>query len=180
MSTSRTSRTTQSTPPHPATRAAVRSTSTAVSPRELLCLALPTGHRGQQGDQFQRLRRRQRGLRRPRYLGVGPRTIEVDNCQIEMNGQNSAIVAGANGSPTQVSVTNSDYDEGPASPKKQVRTSNWATASVPIPRQLSRMAFQPPRSRRIGRFELNPFSADASLHTFRSPLTHPFTRSVLR
>jgi len=33
MSTSRTSRTTQSTPPHPATRAAVRSTSTAVSPR---------------------------------------------------------------------------------------------------------------------------------------------------
>jgi len=74
---------------------------------------------------------------------VGPRTIEVDNCQIEMNGQNSAIVAGANGSPTQVSVTNSDYDEGPASPKKQVRTSNWATASVPIPRQLSRMAFQP-------------------------------------
>ncbi|MFB1065106.1 hypothetical protein [Natrinema sp. H-ect4] len=51
------------------------------------------------------------------YVGRGiwawaPGTIEVDNCQIEMNGQNSAIVAGANGSPTQVSVTNSDYDEG--------------------------------------------------------------------
>ena len=51
------------------------------------------------------------------YVGRGiwawaPGTVEVDNCQIEMNGQNSAIVAGANGSPTQVSVTNSDYDEG--------------------------------------------------------------------
>ncbi|WP_226042299.1 hypothetical protein [Natrinema sp. DC36] len=50
------------------------------------------------------------------YVGRGiwawaPGTIEVDNCQIEMNGQNSAIVAGANGSPTEVSVTNSDYDD---------------------------------------------------------------------
>ncbi|QLK26723.1 hypothetical protein HYG81_03645 [Natrinema zhouii] len=51
------------------------------------------------------------------YVGRGiwawaPGTIEVDNCQIEMNGQNSAIVAGANGSPTQVSVTNTNYDDG--------------------------------------------------------------------
>ncbi|MFC6767462.1 hypothetical protein [Natrinema soli] len=50
------------------------------------------------------------------YAGRGiwawaPGTVEVDNCQIEMNGQNSAIVAGANGNPTEVAVTNSDYDD---------------------------------------------------------------------
>lgn len=50
------------------------------------------------------------------YVGRGiwgwaPGTIEVDNCQIQMNGQNKAIVAGANGNPTEISVTESDYDD---------------------------------------------------------------------
>ncbi|ELY84837.1 hypothetical protein [Natrialba taiwanensis] len=50
------------------------------------------------------------------YQGRGiwawaPGTIEVDNCQIEMNGQNTAIDAGANGSATEVVVSDSDYDE---------------------------------------------------------------------
>ncbi|WP_254524312.1 hypothetical protein [Natrinema caseinilyticum] len=50
------------------------------------------------------------------YVGRGiwgwaPGTIEVEDCQIEMNGQNSAIVAGANGKPTELVVKNSDYDE---------------------------------------------------------------------
>ena len=50
------------------------------------------------------------------YVGRGiwawaPGTIEVDNCQIEMNGQNTAIDAGANGNPTEVVVTASEYDE---------------------------------------------------------------------
>ncbi|MFC4541775.1 hypothetical protein ACFO5R_07525 [Halosolutus amylolyticus] len=50
------------------------------------------------------------------YAGRGvwawaPGTIEVEGCQIEMNGQNTAIDAGANGSATTVSVRDSDYDE---------------------------------------------------------------------
>ncbi|WP_222918373.1 hypothetical protein [Natrinema sp. SYSU A 869] len=50
------------------------------------------------------------------YVGRGiwgwaPGTIEVEGCQIEMNGQNTAIDAGANGSPTEINVTDSDYDE---------------------------------------------------------------------
>ncbi|WP_049923638.1 hypothetical protein [Halopiger djelfimassiliensis] len=50
------------------------------------------------------------------YQGRGiwawaPGTIEVDNCQLEMNGQNVAIDAGANGSATEVVVTETDYDE---------------------------------------------------------------------
>ncbi|OIB57167.1 hypothetical protein [Natrialba sp. SSL1] len=50
------------------------------------------------------------------YQGRGiwawaPGTIEVDNCQLEMNGQNVAIDAGANGNPTDVVVTDTDYDE---------------------------------------------------------------------
>ena len=50
------------------------------------------------------------------YVGRGiwawaPGTIEVENCQLEMNGQNNAIVAGANGNPTEVAVRKSDYDE---------------------------------------------------------------------
>ncbi|WP_226007314.1 hypothetical protein [Natrinema salinisoli] len=50
------------------------------------------------------------------YVGRGiwawaPGTVEVEGCQIEMNGQNNAIVAGANGNPTEVTVTDSDYDD---------------------------------------------------------------------
>lgn len=50
------------------------------------------------------------------YVGRGiwgwaPGTIEVEDCQIEMNGQNTAIVAGANGNPTEVTVAETDYDE---------------------------------------------------------------------
>ncbi|PCR89146.1 hypothetical protein [Natrinema ejinorense] len=50
------------------------------------------------------------------YVGRGiwawaPGTVEVEGCQIEMNGQNNAIVAGANGNPTEVVVTESDYDD---------------------------------------------------------------------
>ncbi|WP_049900240.1 hypothetical protein [Natrinema altunense] len=51
------------------------------------------------------------------YVGRGiwgwaPGTIEVEDCQIEMNGQNTAIDAGANGNPTEIAVTNTDYDDG--------------------------------------------------------------------
>ncbi|SEP73576.1 hypothetical protein [Natrinema salaciae] len=50
------------------------------------------------------------------YVGRGiwawaPGTIEVEGCQIEMNGQNTAIDAGANGNATEVVVTETDYDE---------------------------------------------------------------------
>ncbi|WP_049925545.1 hypothetical protein [Halopiger goleimassiliensis] len=49
------------------------------------------------------------------YQGRGiwawaPGTIEVENCQLEMNGQNVAIAAGANGDATTVEVSDSDYD----------------------------------------------------------------------
>ncbi|SEH18062.1 hypothetical protein SAMN04487967_3587 [Natronorubrum sediminis] len=40
-----------------------------------------------------------------------PGTIEVENCQIEMNGHNSAIDAGANGQGTDVALIDSQYDE---------------------------------------------------------------------
>lgn len=40
-----------------------------------------------------------------------PGTIEVDGCQIEMNGTNTAIDAGANGNGTEVVVSDTDYDE---------------------------------------------------------------------
>lgn len=51
------------------------------------------------------------------YVGRGiwawaPGTVEVEDCQIEMNGQNTAIDAGANGNPTEVVVTDSEYDDG--------------------------------------------------------------------
>ncbi len=50
------------------------------------------------------------------YAGRGiwawaPGTIEVEGCQIEMNGQNTAIDAGANGAGTTVTVRDTDYDE---------------------------------------------------------------------
>ncbi|APW99274.1 hypothetical protein CHINAEXTREME_16500 [Halobiforma lacisalsi AJ5] len=50
------------------------------------------------------------------YAGRGiwawaPGTIEVENCQIEMNGQNTAIDAGANGKATDVVVKDTDYDD---------------------------------------------------------------------
>ncbi len=50
------------------------------------------------------------------YAGRGiwawsPGTVEVDDCQLEMNGQNVAIDAGANGQATTVTVTDTDYDE---------------------------------------------------------------------
>ncbi|OAQ54445.1 hypothetical protein HTG_02535 [Natrinema mahii] len=50
------------------------------------------------------------------YVGRGiwawaPGTVEVEGCQIEMNGQNTAIDAGANGNPTEVVVADSEYDE---------------------------------------------------------------------
>lgn len=50
------------------------------------------------------------------YVGRGiwawaPGTIEVDGCQLAMNGNNNAIVAGANGDATDVVVTNTEYDE---------------------------------------------------------------------
>ncbi|AGB39127.1 hypothetical protein Natoc_3395 [Natronococcus occultus SP4] len=41
-----------------------------------------------------------------------PGTVEVEGCQIEMNGANTAIDAGANGNGTDVVVSNTDYDEG--------------------------------------------------------------------
>jgi hypothetical protein len=40
-----------------------------------------------------------------------PGTIEVEGCQIEMNGANTAIDAGANGDGTTVVVSDTDYDE---------------------------------------------------------------------
>lgn len=40
-----------------------------------------------------------------------PGTIEVDGCQIEMNGANTAIDAGANGNGTEVVVSDTDYDD---------------------------------------------------------------------
>jgi hypothetical protein len=51
------------------------------------------------------------------YVGRGiwawaPGTVAVENCQIDMNGQNTAIVAGANGNPTEVVVEGSEYDDG--------------------------------------------------------------------
>ncbi|TYT63529.1 hypothetical protein [Natrialba swarupiae] len=50
------------------------------------------------------------------YQGRGiwawaPGTVEVENCQLEMNGQNVAIDAGANGQGTTVAVRDTDYDE---------------------------------------------------------------------
>ncbi|SDQ94736.1 hypothetical protein [Natronobacterium texcoconense] len=50
------------------------------------------------------------------YQGRGiwawaPGTVEVEGCQIEMNGHNVAIDAGANGNPTEVLVSDTDYDE---------------------------------------------------------------------
>ncbi|OLZ40409.1 hypothetical protein A6E15_05150 [Natrinema saccharevitans] len=50
------------------------------------------------------------------YVGRGiwawaPGTVEVEGCQIEMNGQNTAIDAGANGNPTEVVIADSEYDE---------------------------------------------------------------------
>ncbi|RQG91257.1 hypothetical protein EA462_04505 [Natrarchaeobius halalkaliphilus] len=50
------------------------------------------------------------------YQGRGiwawaPGTVEVENCQLEMNGQNTAIDAGANGQATTVVVRETDYDE---------------------------------------------------------------------
>ncbi len=41
-----------------------------------------------------------------------PGTIEVENCQLEMNGANQSIVAGANGQGTSVVVSDTDYDTG--------------------------------------------------------------------
>ena len=41
-----------------------------------------------------------------------PGTIEVEDCQIEMNGHHTAIDAGANGQGTDVVVRDSDYDRG--------------------------------------------------------------------
>ena len=40
-----------------------------------------------------------------------PGTIEVENCQIEMNGRHTAIDAGANGQATTIVVRDTDYDE---------------------------------------------------------------------
>lgn len=40
-----------------------------------------------------------------------PGTIEVENCQLEMNGHNTAIDAGANGKATTVVVRETDYDD---------------------------------------------------------------------
>ena len=50
------------------------------------------------------------------YAGRGiwawsPGTIEVEGCQIEMNGQHTAIDAGANGQGTNVVVRDTDYDD---------------------------------------------------------------------
>ncbi|THE64856.1 hypothetical protein D8Y22_10825 [Salinadaptatus halalkaliphilus] len=50
------------------------------------------------------------------YQGRGiwawaPGTIEVENCQLEMNGNNVAIDAGANGQATTVDVRETDYGE---------------------------------------------------------------------
>lgn len=39
-----------------------------------------------------------------------PGTIEVEGCQIEMNGHHQSIVAGANGQGTNVTVSDTDYD----------------------------------------------------------------------
>ena len=41
-----------------------------------------------------------------------PGTIEVDNCQLEMNGEGQSIVAGANGNGTNVVVSETDYGTG--------------------------------------------------------------------
>ena len=41
-----------------------------------------------------------------------PGTIEIEDCQIEMNGHHTAIDAGANGQGTDVVVRDSDYDRG--------------------------------------------------------------------
>lgn len=43
--------------------------------------------------------------------GWAPGPIEVKNCQIQMNGTNNAIVAGANGKATNIIVKNTDYDK---------------------------------------------------------------------
>jgi len=43
--------------------------------------------------------------------GWAPGTVEVENCQIEMNGQHTAIDAGANGQGTNVVLRDTDYDE---------------------------------------------------------------------
>ncbi|RQH00368.1 hypothetical protein [Natrarchaeobius oligotrophus] len=40
-----------------------------------------------------------------------PGTVEVENCQLEMNGRNVAIDAGANGQATTVVVRDTDYDD---------------------------------------------------------------------
>ncbi len=50
------------------------------------------------------------------YAGRGvwawaPGTITVENCDLEMNGQNVAIDAGANGQATTVEVSDTEYDE---------------------------------------------------------------------
>ncbi|AFZ74669.1 hypothetical protein [Natronobacterium gregoryi] len=50
------------------------------------------------------------------YQGRGiwawaPGTVEVEGCQIEMHGHNVAIDAGANGNPTEVLVSDTDYDD---------------------------------------------------------------------
>ena len=50
------------------------------------------------------------------YAGRGiwawaPGTVEIEGCQIQMNGRHTAIDAGANGNGTTVAVTDTDYDE---------------------------------------------------------------------
>ncbi|WP_121744938.1 hypothetical protein [Natronorubrum halophilum] len=50
------------------------------------------------------------------YAGRGiwawaPGTIEIEDCQIEMNGHHTAVDAGANGQGTTVVLQNTDYDE---------------------------------------------------------------------
>ncbi|WP_440772686.1 hypothetical protein [Natronorubrum sp. DTA28] len=50
------------------------------------------------------------------YAGRGiwawaPGTIEIEDCQIEMNGNHTAIDAGANGQGTEVLVRDTDYDD---------------------------------------------------------------------
>ncbi|WP_339106366.1 hypothetical protein [Haloterrigena salinisoli] len=50
------------------------------------------------------------------YAGRGiwawaPGAIEVENCQISMNGHNTAIAAGANGKGTEVVLRDTDYDD---------------------------------------------------------------------
>ena len=40
-----------------------------------------------------------------------PGTIEIEDCQISMNGNHTAVVAGANGDATEVVLRNTDYDQ---------------------------------------------------------------------